>query len=79
MVDVAQLVRVSGCGPEGRRFESGYPPQNSPQESWGTDRITARLAGYAHALRQIFLTEIAAHTRGLHPQILHGRALLLYP
>ncbi len=29
MVDVAQLVRVSGCGPEGRRFESGHPPQKS--------------------------------------------------
>ena len=26
MVDIAQLVRVSGCGPEGRRFEPGYPP-----------------------------------------------------
>ena len=32
MVDIAQLVRVSGCGPEGRRFESGYPPhlKNKP-------------------------------------------------
>ena len=28
MVDMAQLVSASGCGPEGRRFESGYPPQN---------------------------------------------------
>ena len=26
MVAVAQLVRASGCGPEGRRFESDQPP-----------------------------------------------------
>ena len=26
MVGVAQLVRVSDCGSEGRRFESGLPP-----------------------------------------------------
>ena len=27
MVAVAQLVRASGCGPEGRRFEPGQSPQ----------------------------------------------------
>lgn len=27
LVDVAQLVRASGCDPEGRRFKSGHPPQ----------------------------------------------------
>ena len=27
MVDIAQLVRVPGCGPGGRRFEPDYPPQ----------------------------------------------------
>ena len=26
MVDIAQLVRVPGCGPGGRRFEPDYPP-----------------------------------------------------
>ena len=26
MVDVAQLVRASGCGPEGRGFEPHHPP-----------------------------------------------------
>ena len=26
VVDVAQLVRVSGCGPEGRGFEPLHPP-----------------------------------------------------
>ncbi len=29
MVGIAQLVRVLGCGPGGRRFESDYPPQKS--------------------------------------------------
>lgn len=28
MVAVAQLVRVPGCGPGGRRFEPGQPPQS---------------------------------------------------
>ncbi len=30
MVVVAQLVRASDCGSEGRRFETGLPPQ-TPQ------------------------------------------------
>ncbi len=30
MVDVAQVVRASDCGSEGRRFESGLPPQTLP-------------------------------------------------
>lgn len=29
MVVVAQLVRASVCGTEGRRFETGLPPQKS--------------------------------------------------
>ena len=29
MVAVAQLVRASACHAEGRRFESGQPPQNN--------------------------------------------------
>ena len=28
MVGIAQLVRASGCGPEGRRFEPDYSPQS---------------------------------------------------
>ncbi len=28
MVDVAQQVRASDCGSEGRRFEPGLPPRN---------------------------------------------------
>ena len=28
MVVVAQLVRAPGCGPGGRRFESGLPPHS---------------------------------------------------
>ena len=29
MVDIAQLVRVPGCGPGGRRFEPDYPPHKN--------------------------------------------------
>ena len=29
MVGIAQLVRAPGCGPGGRRFESGYSPLDS--------------------------------------------------
>ncbi len=28
MVVIAQLVRASDCGSEGRRFEPGHPPEN---------------------------------------------------
>ena len=30
MVVVAQLVRASDCGSEGRRFEPGHPPLLNP-------------------------------------------------
>ena len=33
MVVVAQLVRASDCGSEGRRFETGHPPRNRPIEN----------------------------------------------
>ena len=36
MVVVAQLVRASDCGSEGRRFEPGHPPSKTP--SWITGR-----------------------------------------
>lgn len=29
MVVVAQLVRAPGCGPGGRRFETGLPPKKN--------------------------------------------------
>ncbi len=32
MVGIAQLVRVSGCGPEGRGFKSHCPPQEFFEE-----------------------------------------------
>ena len=32
-VDVAQLVSASGCGPEGRGFESHHPPQIADRNS----------------------------------------------
>ena len=33
LVDVAQLVRVPGCGPGGRGFESHYPPHKKAVKS----------------------------------------------
>ena len=33
MVVVAQLVRASVCGTEGRRFEPGLPPRNTSLQS----------------------------------------------
>ena len=33
MVGIAQLVRASGCGPEGRGFESHYSPQKKKAHS----------------------------------------------
>ncbi len=33
MVDVAQLVRASDCGSEGRRFEPDLPPQKKAVEN----------------------------------------------
>jgi hypothetical protein len=35
MVVVAQLVRASVCGTEGRRFEPGLPPKNKASQKWG--------------------------------------------
>ena len=34
MVGIAQLVRASGCGPEGRGFESHYSPFFKKQGSF---------------------------------------------
>ena len=36
MVGIAQLVRASGCGPEGRRFEPDYSP-HSPADKRSPD------------------------------------------
>ena len=33
MVDVAQLVRASDCGSEGRGFEAHLPPEIAPDNS----------------------------------------------
>ncbi len=34
MVVVAQLVRASVCGTEGRRFEPGLPPKTKASQKW---------------------------------------------
>ncbi len=35
MVDVAQSVRASDCGSEGRRFDSAHPPHKQANLYWG--------------------------------------------
>ena len=45
-VDVAQLVRASGCGPEGRGFESPHPPHLGK-----FPRFLGHLAGMTDPLR----------------------------
>ena len=33
MVGLAQMVRASDCGPEGRRFDPGIPPHSESQKA----------------------------------------------
>ena len=44
MVELAQSVRASGCGSEGRGFESHIPPQNELSQMshsiWASKRST---------------------------------------
>ena len=42
MVDIAQLVRASDCGSEGRGFESLYPPQMKARKRPGEKRRKGR-------------------------------------
>src|SRR5690242_19646555 len=44
MVVVAQLVRASDCGSEGRRFEPGQPPQKSRRN--GRDLFYTQIMNY---------------------------------
>ncbi len=47
MVDIAQLVRASDCGPEGRRFNSDYPPHFSGYYPARVARFRATLLFFA--------------------------------
>ena len=45
MVDVAQLVRASGCGPEGRGFDSHRSPQKKKKQAdWLVFSFSAKFA-----------------------------------
>ena len=50
MVGVAQLVRASDCGSEGRGFESHHPPQKIPVHKNGNFFIQTAGLAYHHAL-----------------------------
>ena len=58
MVDVAQLVRVPGCGPGGRRFDPDHPPHFKRQVKLQTSvcSLTILIQGCSQAVRQRTLT-----------------------
>ena len=52
MVAVAQLVRASDCGPEGRRFDPGQPPTKKTHSFWNVFFIYTL---YVFLFQNIFL------------------------
>ena len=57
MVDIAQLVRVPGCGPGGRRFEPDYPPHlKKPRKSAAFNFPPSLILGCRQAVRHSTLT-----------------------
>ena len=64
MVDIAQLVRASDCGSEGRRFEPDYPPQSSPI-------IHRAIFIFAYVIILLFITYIILCIK-LHLSILNS-------
>lgn len=54
---VAQLVRASGCGPEGRGFKSLHSPQNIPVRCFvDTSEASRKLAKFRKVLTKHFRT-----------------------
>ena len=62
MVGVAQLVRASDCGSEGRGFESLYPPHKAtgPEPAAPALVFSARIQGCSQVVRQGTLTPSSA-------------------
>ena len=58
MVDVAQLVRVPGCGPGGRRFDPDHPPHflTCQTSDYTVCSLTILIQGCSQAVRQRTLT-----------------------
>jgi hypothetical protein len=59
MVVVAQLVRASVCGTEGRRFEPGHPPKKAKAskkfEAFFVSIIQQALVRFGKIIKPIFL------------------------
>ncbi len=58
MVVVAQLVRASVCGTEGRRFEPGHPPKKAKAskkfEAFFVSIIQLHFVGFRNIIKPIF-------------------------
>jgi hypothetical protein len=51
MVAIAQLVRASVCGTEGRGFESHWPPERKDRRNWRSFLVYRDLVTYLRELR----------------------------
>jgi hypothetical protein len=58
-VGVAQLVRAPGCGPGGRRFNSGRPPSEVPQNKAFSGTLIAGKLDNEKVVREV-LTPLGA-------------------
>lgn len=60
MVAVAQLVRVPGCGPGGRRFEPGQPPQK--------EKVASAAFSFCTLLFSLFVLLSSLKSKRLFPE-----------
>ena len=69
MVGIAQLVRASGCGPEGRRFEPDY----SPHPAAGCRKEKTRMKYHARFFISICCTRHIANPLGKRENLRNRR------
>ena len=74
MVDVAQLVRASGCGPEGRGFDSHHSPQKFDKLRLVEFFIHCESNGISSRIRVHLITEGVYH----QPQTVSSFAMMIY-